>query len=422
MSKSSEISGFYKLGVDERLEIVKDFADLEDKEVSLLKKTGTLDLEKADKMIENVIGTLELPLGVAVNFRINEKDYLIPMAIEEPSVVAAASNAAKMARDKGGFETESTPPHMIGQIQVTNLEDIEKAKKAIEENKEEILELANEQDPVLIKLGGGAEDLELREIDTQRGPMLIIHLIIDTRDAMGANVVNTMAEAVAPMIERITGGRVYLRIVSNLATHRLARAKAVFSKEALGGEEVVDGILEAYAFAAADPYRCTTHNKGVMNGIIALALATGNDTRALESGAHSYSAIEGNYKPLTKWEKDEEGNLTGEIEVPVAVGIIGGATKVNPIARISLKILGVESAKELGEVMAALGLAQNLAALRALSAEGIQSGHMRLHARNVATTAGAEGELADKVANRLIEEGQINVERAKEILNELTKK
>lgn len=421
MGKSSEISGFYKLSVDERLEIIKDLADLKGEEVSLLKKTGALDLGKADKMIENVIGTLELPLGIAVNFRINEKDYLIPMAIEEPSVVAAASNAAKMARDKGGFKTESTPPRMIGQIQVTNLDDIEEAKKEIEENKEEILELANKQDPVLIKLGGGAEDLELREIETQRGSMLIIHLVIDTRDAMGANVVNTMAEAVAPMIERITGGRVYLRIVSNLAAHRLAQAKAVFSKEVLGGEEVVDGILEAYAFAAADPYRCATHNKGVMNGIIALALATGNDTRALESGAHSFSAINDGYKPLTKWGKDEEGNLIGEIEVPVAVGIIGGATKVNPMARISLKILGVESARELGEVMAALGLAQNLAALRALSAEGIQSGHMRLHARNVATTAGAEGELVDKVSSRLIEEGQINVERAKEILNELTK-
>lgn len=419
MNKTSDISGFYKLDREDRLKIVKKFAGLSDKDIMTLKKTGSLDYEQANRMIENVIGTMELPLGIAVNFLINGKDYLIPMAIEESSVVAAASNGAKIARVREGFEAESTPPEMIGQIQLTGLKDMEQAKQNIMEKKDEILELANEQDPVIVELGGGAKDLKIREIETPRGAMIIIDLIIDVRDAMGANVVNTMAEAVAPLIEKITGGRVYLRIVSNLATHRLARAKAVFDKEAVGGEEVVDGILEAYAFAASDPYRCATHNKGVMNGVVALALATGNDTRALESGAHSYSAIGGNYRPLTSWTKDEEGNLIGEIEIPVAAGIIGGATKLNPVADVCLKILGVESARELGEVMASLGLAQNLAALRALASEGIQRGHMRLHARNIASLAGAKGELIDEVAKRLINENQINVKRAEEIIKKM---
>lgn len=418
MNKSSEISGFYKLSVSERLKIVKEFANLKDEEVSKLKRTGGLDIEMADNMSENVIGTMELPLGVAVNFKINEKDYLIPMSIEEPSVVAAASNAAKIARDKGGFKAESTKPLMIGQVQVTKLKDIEKAKQSIADNKDDILKLANEQSN-LIRLGGGAKDIELRVIDTHRGPMLIIHLIIDTKDAMGANVVNTMSESIAPMIERITGGKVFLRIVSNLSVHRISRSRAVFSSESLGGEEIVDATLEAYAFAESDPYRCATHNKGIMNGIIALALATGNDTRALESGAHAYAAINGEYKPLTKWKKNGDGDLVGEIEIPIAAGIIGGATKANPIAEISLKILNVESSRELGEVMSSLGLAQNLAALRALAGEGIQRGHMRLHAWNVATTAGAKGKLLDKVVNKMIGDGKISVDTAKKILDEL---
>jgi hydroxymethylglutaryl-CoA reductase len=419
MVKTSHLPGFYKLTPEERLRIVKEFAGLTEGEVEILRSTGSLKLEQADRMIENVIGTTELPLGIAVNFLINGRDYLIPMAIEEPSVVAAASNAARMARVRGGFRTSSTEPIMIGQIQLTGVRDPSEAKEAILSNREKIIEIANEQDPMLVKLGGGAKDLEVRILSTSRGPMVIVHLLVDTRDAMGANVVNTMAEAVAPFIERVTGGKVYLRIVSNLADLRLARAEAIFAKEVLGGEEVVDGIIQAYEFAASDPYRCATHNKGIMNGIAAIALATGNDTRALEAGAHAFAARKGGYKPLTTWEKTQEGDLLGKIELPMAVGIIGGATAVHPVAKICLKILGVKTARELGEVMAAVGLAQNLAAIRALAAEGIQLGHMSLHARNIAIMAGAKGELIDEVAERMVRERKIRVDRAKEILEEL---
>jgi len=422
MSKTSEIPGFYKLSPTERLKFVQEFAGLGDEEVDLLRKTGALELEQANRMIENVIGTTELPIGIATNFLINSKDYLIPMAIEEPSVVAAASNAAKMARPRGGFYTESTPPVMIGQIQLVDVKNPLKAEEKILAEKERILAKANEQDPVLVKLGGGAVDLDVRIIETFLGPMTIIHLLVDVRDAMGANVINTMCEAIAPVIEQLTGGRVFLRIVSNLATHRLARASATFSKEALGGEEVVNGILQAYAFAAADPYRCATHNKGVMNGVIAVALATSNDTRALEAGAHAYAAMGGAYKPLTNWERTADGDLLGRIELPVAVGVIGGATAVHPVAKICRKILGVKSARELGEVMTAVGLAQNLAAMRALATDGIQRGHLRLHARNVAVTAGATGELIDIVAKRMVEEGKVGFDRAAGILKELEKK
>jgi len=419
MGKTSQLPGFYKLNLEERLRVVREFAGLSDEEVGILKSTGSLKLEQADRMIENVIGTTELPLGIAVNFLINGRDYLIPMAIEEPSVVAAASNAARMARVKGGFRTSSTEPVMIGQIQLTGVRDPSEAKEAILSNQEKIIEIANEQDPMLVKLGGGAKDLEVRVLDTPSGPMVIVHLLVDTRDAMGANVINTMAEAVAPFIERVTEGRVYLRIVSNLADMRLARAEAVFAKEAVGGEEVVDGIIEAYEFAASDPYRCATHNKGIMNGIVAIAMATGNDTRALEAGAHAFAATKGGYKPLTTWEKTPQGDLLGRIELPMAVGIVGGATVSNPVAKVCLKILGVKTARELGEVMATVGLAQNLAAIRALAAEGIQMGHMSLHARNIAIMAGAKGELIDEVAERLVRERKIRVDRAKEILQEL---
>lgn len=421
LNKSSRISGFYKLSPEDRLNKVKDFANLSTEEVEILKNTGALNIETADKMLENVVGTFELPLGIAVNFSINNKDYLIPMAIEESSVVAAASNAAKIARKKGGFETESDPPQMIGQIQITDLENISEAKKEIEDSEKQILELANEQDPVLVELGGGAKGLEVRQIDTESGKMLIVHLIIDTRDAMGANAVNTMTEAVAPLIERISGGKVFLRIISNLADKRLARAEAVFGKEELGGEETVEGILKAYHFASADPYRCATHNKGIMNGIQAVALATGNDTRALEAGAHAFASMKGRYESLTSWRKNKNGDLKGEIEIPIAVGTIGGATQVNPVTKTCLKILGVESSQELAEVMAAVGLAQNLAALRALASEGIQEGHMRLHARNIAANAGAKRELIDKVAQRMIDEDKISSDRASEILNEFEK-
>lgn len=404
------------------MKAVQEFAGLSDEEVGLLRKTGAIDLEQADRMIENVIGTTAFPIGVATNFLINGREYLIPMATEEPSVVAAASNAAKMARPKGGFRTESTPPVMIGQIQLVNVKNPTEAVKKILDEKKRILAKANEQDPVLVKFGGGAVDLQVRIIETQLGQMTIIHLLVDVRDAMGANVINTMCEAISPIIGKLTGGRVFLRIVSNLATSRLARANATFSKEALGGDKVVDGILQAYAFAAADPYRCTTHNKGVMNGVTAVALATANDTRALEAGAHAYAAMGGTYKPLTHWKKTPDGNLEGNIEIPVAVGMIGGATAVHPIAKICRKIMGVKSARGLGEVMAAVGLAQNLAAMRALATEGIQGGHMKLHARNIAVMAGATGELIDKVAARLVKERKVRVDRAKEILEETRKR
>ncbi len=421
MRGTSELSGFYKLSPGERLKIVRELVGLSEEDVKLLRRTGALELKQANRMIENVIGTTELPLGIATNFLINGRDYLVPMVLEEPSVVAAASNAAKMARPRGGFYTESTLPVMIGQIQLVDIKNPVEARKKILKAKEQILAKANKQDPILVKLGGGARDIEVRVLTTHLGPITIIHLLVDVRDAMGANVINTMCEAVTPLIEELTGGRVFLRIVSNLATYRLARAKAVFMKKALGGEEVVDGILQAYAFAAADPYRCTTHNKGVMNGIIAVALATANDTRALESGAHAYAAMGGTYKPLTHWERTVDGDLFGRIELPVAVGTIGGATAVHPVAKVCRKILGVKSARELGEVMAAVGLAQNLAAMRALATVGIQAGHMKLHARNIAATAGAKGELIDKVAAQLVKEKKVRVDRAKEILEELTK-
>jgi len=422
LEKTSAISGFYKLSIDERLKIVKDFANLTDEEVNMLKAQGALSLDLADRMIENVIGIFPMPFGIAVNFLINGRDYMIPMVIEETSVVAAASYGAKMTRSKGGIFTSSTEPIMIGQIQTVKVKDPHRARMAILDAKEEILKKANEQDPVLVSVGGGAKDLKVKVINTIRGPMVITELLVDCRDAMGANAVNTMCEAVAPLIERITGGKVFLRIISNLATERIARAWTVVDKNAVGGEEVVDGILEAYAFAAADPYRAATHNKGILNGIIAVALATCNDHRAIEAGAHAYAARTGRYVPLSVWEKNEDGDLVGSIEIPMAVGIIGGATRVHPVAKIALKILGVKSARELGEVMAAVGLAQNLAALRALAHEGIQRGHMELHARNIAIMAGATGELIDIIAERMVEERKIRVDRAKELLEEYKRK
>lgn len=408
--------------MEKRLKFVKDFAGLTDEEVKTINNTGALKFEQVDRMIENVVGTIPVPLGIAVNFLINGKDYLIPMAIEEPSVVAAASYMAKLVRNNGGFHTNSTLPLMIGQIQLVDIEDPFAAKMRILSKKEEILKLCNEQDPLLVKFGGGARDIDVRIIDTIKGQMIVIHLIVDVRDAMGANAVNTMAEASAPLIERITGGRVHLKIISNLAVHRLARAWCIVKKDAIGGEDVVDGIIWAYAFAAADPYRAATHNKGIMNGITAAVLATGNDTRAVEAGAHAYAAHTGKYTSLTKWEKNKDGDLVGSIELPMAVGLIGGATKVHPTAQVNIKILGVKSASELGEVMAAVGLAQNLAALRALTTEGIQKGHMGLHARNIAITAGATPDIVDTVVEKLIKEKKIRMDRAKEIIDELKKR
>jgi len=422
MEKSSEVSGFYKKPVEERLKFIKEHAGLTDEEMATLRDTGGLPIGTADRMIENVIGGLTLPMGLAVNFRINGKDVLVPMVIEEPSVVAAASNAAKMARAKGGFTASFSGPVMIAQVQLVEAPNPELAKKTILEHKQDILEICNKQDPMLIQAGGGAKDVEVRVLDTIKGPMVITHLLVDTRDAMGANAVNTMAEAVAPLIEEWTGGRVYLRILSNLAVHRLARAMAVFEKEIIGGEAVVEGILNAYAFAEADPFRATTHNKGIMNGISSVVLATGNDTRAIEAGAHSFAALKGRYTSLSKYEKDADGNLVASIEVPMAVGIVGGATKTHPAARIALKIMDIKSAAELAQIIACVGLAQNFAALRALATEGIQRGHMGLHARNVAVSAGATGELVDKIAEQMVKEKKVRADRAKELLEEYTKK
>lgn len=419
--KTSRIPKFYKLSIDERLRKVAEFAGLSEEEVSMLKKVGNLDLKIADIMIENVIGTMAYPFAVAVNFLINGKDYIVPMVIEESSVVAAASNAAKVMRRDGGIKSTTTGPVMIGQIQVLGVKDPWYKRMLILEHKDEILELANEQDPVLVKLGGGAKDVEVRVVDGPKGKMIIVHLLVDVRDAMGANAVNTMAESVSPLIEKITGGRTLLRIISNLADRRLVRSWVKVYKEDIGGEKVVDAIVDAWAFAASDPYRAATHNKGIMNGVIAVALATAQDHRAIEAGAHAYAARNGRYEPLSVWEKDEDGNLVGSLEMPMAVGIIGGATKVHPIAKIALKILGVKTAQELAEVMGAVGLAQNFAALRALATEGIQKGHMKLHARNLAVMAGATGELVDKIAEIMIREGKIRFNYAKELLEKLSK-
>ena len=420
MTKSSAISGFYKFTPKERLSKVKEFADLTDEESTILANTGALSMDVADRMIENVVGSFPIPLGIAVNFQINSKDYLVPMAIEEPSVVAAASYAAKMVRDSGGFHTSSTTPVMIGQIQAVGIKDPYAARQRVLGAKAEILKKANDQDPLLNSFGGGAKDLEAKVIRTTQGDMLIAELYVDCRDAMGANAVNTMAEAVAPMIEMLTGGKVYLRIITNLAVKRLARAWCLVQKETVGGEAVVDGIVNASAFAAADPYRGTTHNKGAMNGIIAVVVATGNDHRAIEAGGHAYAVKNGAYTTLSQWEKNSNGDLVGSIELPMAVGLIGGAVKTHPTAKVCMKILNVKSATEFAEVLAAVGLAQNLGALRALASEGIQRGHMSLHARNIAVQAGATGVLVDQVAERMVKERKVRVDRAQEIIKELS--
>ncbi len=420
--KTSAISGFYRLSIKERVKKLREFANLTDEDQSVLEAFGALDAPTADRMIENVVGTFPFPLGIATNFQINGRDYLVPMALEEPSVVAAASNAARMARQTGGFSASTTDPVMIGQIQVADIPDLEAAQKKISEQKANLLKVANAQDPVLVKFGGGARELQIRRLETIMGPMLVVHLLVDARDAMGANAVNTMCEVLAPLIEDLTKGRVYLRILSNLAVYRLARAEATFPAKALGGSKAVMGILKAYAFAQADPYRCATHNKGIMNGIDAVLLATGQDFRAVEAGAHTFAATrEGGYQSLTYYEKTPEGDLQGSIELPLAVGLVGGATRTHPVARVCVKILSVKSANELAEVIASVGLAQNIAALRALSQEGIQTGHMKLHSRNVAIAAGAEGEEVDQVAQKMIAEKRVRFDRAQEILAELRK-
>ncbi len=398
------------------MRIVKEWADLTDDEVKVLLNFGNLSREIAERMIENVIGCMAYPFAVAVNFLVNGKDYLVPMVIEEASVVAAASNAAKMLRYGKGIIAEAGPQEMIGQVHVVNVTAPYAKVTRILERKQEILEHAAQQDPTLIKLGGGPRDLEIRVIETSKGPVIVVHLVVDVRDAMGANAVNTMVEAIAPILERITGGQARLRIISNHATRRIVRAWARTPAENLGGLETAKRIEEASVLAEVDPYRAVTHNKGIMNGIIAVALATAQDHRAIEAGAHAYACKAGVYKPLSTWEVDEEGFLNGYLELPLQVGIVGGATRVHPVARIALKILGVSSAKELAEVMAAVGLAQNLAALRALVTEGIQKGHMRLHARNLAIMAGATGDLVDRVAERMVKEGKVRYDYAKELV------
>lgn len=424
--KTSRLPGFYDLGVEERAGMVADWAGLDQDERAVLTSAG-LEFDRADQMIENVVGIHGLPLGIAPNFLVNDRDYLVPMAIEEPSVVAAASFMAKIVRGAGGFRTCSTEPVMIAQIQVLDVPDPWAAKFELLCQKQHLLDLANQTDPVVVSLQGGARDIEIRVFpDTPVGPMLVVHLLYDTRDAMGANTVNTAAEALTSLVEKITGGRVHLRILSNLADRRLARAKAVIPPESMAfgeysGEQVIQGIVEAYAFAAIDPYRATTHNKGIMNGIDAVALACGQDWRAIEAGAHAYAVRDGHYTSLSTWTRDREGNLVGTLELPLAVGTVGGATRVHPGAQVALRILGVESARELAEVMAAVGLAQNLGALRALSTEGIQRGHMTLHARQVAIAAGATGDQVQAVAARLVRERKIRLDRAQEILDAMAK-
>ncbi|MAG18177.1 MAG: hydroxymethylglutaryl-CoA reductase, degradative [Candidatus Diapherotrites archaeon] len=410
--RTSHVSKFYKKTLQERLAILKEFAELNDEEISQLEKYGALDFEMADRMIENVVGTFQLPLGLATNFKINRKEFLIPFALEEPSVVAAASNAAKLSE---GFEAKASEPIMIGQIQIVGSQNPEKTAEAIKEKEKELTEKANSVDSVLVKFGGGAKKVEASVMETSRGKMIKVHLLVDVRDAMGANAVNTMCERISPELEKITGGEVRLRIITNLAVYRTVKATSVWKKETLG-ENAIEKILDAYEFAANDVYRACTHNKGIMNGIDAVVVATGNDFRAVEAGAHAFASITGKYLPLTKYYKNDSGDLVGEIELPLAIGLVGGATRTHPLAKINIKLLGVKTANELSEIIASVGLAQNFAALRALATEGIQKGHMKLHAKNIAIQAGAKENQIDSVADQMSKEGNISVTRAKEII------
>ena len=410
------------LSPEERLEAISEVFEGKTELLHSLVGDGALPLTVADGMIENVIGRFELPLGIATNFQINGKDYLIPMAVEEPSVVAAASYMAKLARSSGGFEAYSERPIMRAQIQIMGIQYLQTAKERILKHKSELINAANEKDSTLVSLGGGCEDIEVHLFeDTPSGPMLILHLLVDVRDAMGANTVNTMAEYIAPQVEKISQGQVRLRILSNLADKLLATASvkiasSQFETPDYNGNEVIKGILEAASFAAVDPYRAATHNKGIMNGIDPVVVATGNDWRAIEAGAHAYAAITGHYKSLTHWSSPNECELVGKITIPMAVGLIGGATKTHPTARAALALLGVKSSMELAQVIAAVGLAQNLAALRALATEGIQRGHMTLHARNIALQAGASSSEIDLVVQSMIDNRNVTVDSASQIL------
>ncbi|BDU54102.1 hydroxymethylglutaryl-CoA reductase, degradative [Limnohabitans sp. INBF002] len=425
MTLDSRLPGFRSLTPAQRLSQLQTSVGLTAEDLALLSTPGALPLATADGMVENVIGTFELPLGVAANFRINDRDVLIPMAVEEPSVVAAASYMARLARECGGFQTSTSGPVMRAQVQVLGATDPHGARHALLRARQQILDTANVRDKLLVSLGGGCKDIDVHVFDdTPRGPMLVMHLIVDVRDAMGANTVNTMAEAVSPLVEQITGGRVCLRILSNLADLRLARARVRVTPEVLStseykGEEVIEGILDAYTLAVVDPYRAATHNKGIMNGIDPVIVATGNDWRAIEAGAHAWACRKGSYTSLTHWEKDSSGALVGTLEMPMAVGLVGGATRTHPLARVALKILNVQSAQELAEVAVTVGLAQNMAALRALSTEGIQRGHMALHGRNLAVIAGAVGEEVDIIARRMAQERDVRTDRALALLQEI---
>ena len=414
----SSIPKFHEKTRDERIKIVKLFASLSKEDVKILKGNGGIAFDEANSMVENAIGTISFPLGIATNFKINGRDYLIPMVIEEPSVIAAASKAAKTARKHGGFTIQADNSYSIGQIQVVDV-DVKSAIPKVMKASNEILKLANSKSKTLSKMGKGAKKVSCKEIKTRSGKMLVVELLIDVGDAMGANVTNAMCEGVAPLIEKITGGRVILRILSNYSTKRLVKGKAIFDKEELGGKEIVDNIVLAYQFATNDPYRAVTHNKGIMNGITAVANSTGQDTRAIEAAAHAYASRNGKYTSLTEWKKDKNGNLMGKIEIPMSVGIVGGITSVHPMVRVCNKILGAKSAKELACLIGAVGLAQNLSAIRTLASEGIQKEHMKLHARNITANAGVPKSKVGEVISRMISEGNISVTRAKEILKEL---
>jgi hydroxymethylglutaryl-CoA reductase len=422
--RGSRLPGFYNQPLFERKRLLAELTRLPDEDLAALCGQAALSVEQADHMVENVVGVYGLPLGIALNFVVNGKDVLVPMAIEEPSVVAGASYMAKLARLGGGFFASTTPPEMIGQIQILGVSDLPMARLELLENKDELLAEAAEIDPLLKRLGGGPRDLQVRLIhESPIGPFLVLHLIYDVRDAMGANAINTAAERLAPRLEAITGGRVHLRILSNLADRRLARARCMIPLQSLAfddyrAEEVRDGIIAAWAFAAVDPYRAATHNKGIMNGVDAVVIATANDWRAIEAGAHAYAARDGRYTSLSTWGRDPQGNLVGTLEMPMAVGIVGGATRVHPSAQAAIKLMGVQTAAELAEIIVSVGLAQNLAALRALATEGIQRGHMSLHARQVAIAAGAEGDAIERLAEQLVAESTVRIDRAQDILNQ----
>lgn len=429
MEISSRVPGFYKMSIEERKQYIIDLYDLSEEDAIQFLDQISLPEKTADKMIENVVGTFSLPLGLGLNFLVDGKDYIIPMAVEEPSIVASASYIAKIVREAGGFKTEATERIMIGQIQVVGCPDFDKAKRAILAEKETLIKAANDAYPSLVARGGGAEDLEVRIINesgSKYNQMLIVHLYVNTCDAMGANIINTMAESLAPVVEHLTDGKVYLRILSNYADRCLAKATCTIPPELLAsdgftGEEVRDGVVHAYEFAASDPYRAVTHNKGIMNGIDPVIIATGNDWRAVEAGAHAYASRYGQYSSMTTWSTDEAGNLVGELELPMSLGIVGGASRVHPMAKLAYKILRIDSAKELARVIVSVGLAQNLGALKALVTDGIQKGHMALHSRSVAMAAGASGDLVDIIAEKLVESKEIRVGYAKKLMEEYAK-